>query len=155
MVWLIVLEPSDMCGVLSVYIIVHLSCPTEEDGLRSYVRCMLYSLLRSVVFERPGLKLLQVIARNVGERWINKCAKILNARFPAQLRQRFFLNSLFRRLMLFALPYLLRMPLFSHPVLSHVPLSHLSPFPQSSFFFWSVEHKVKHLKERPSSDLAC
>ena len=43
------------------------------------------------------------------------------------------------------LPHLLQMLLFSHPVLSHVPLSHLSLSPQSRFFFWSVELKVKHL----------
>ena len=52
-----------------------------------------------------------------------------------------FLNSL----RLFALPHLLQMLLFSHPVLSHVPLSHLSPFSQSRFFFWLVELKVNHL----------
>ena len=39
----------------------------RKSGLRPYVRCTLYSLLKSVVFGRPGLKLLRVTVRNVGE----------------------------------------------------------------------------------------
>ena len=55
-----------MCGVLSVYITVHLSCPTEEDRWVEAIRAK-HALFTSKErgFGRPGLKLLQVTVRNL------------------------------------------------------------------------------------------
>ena len=73
----------------------------------------------------------------------NKCWQTMNklmckdskCKIPDSATAEFLQNSLFRRLMLFALPHLLQMLLFSHPVLSHVPLSHSNQSPQNRFFF--------------------
>ena len=54
-------------GALSVFIIVLPSCLTERNGWRLFVPCMPCLALRSVLFGRRGLSLLQGIAKSAGE----------------------------------------------------------------------------------------